>query len=398
MTWSIAERCARRPCFGLPVALAVTLTVAVAVGLLLPGTVAASPLAHEEAMLSAADPKDHTLHRLQAGVHALRENRRDRAALHFDAALASIESVFSNAEGAAKARSLWYEEGAKDFKGEPYERAMAYYYRGLLYLAEADYENARASFRTGLMQSAFAEEQQYRSGFATMMFLEGWANQLLQDARADEAYAEARQYRPTLARPAPDANTLVIVELAGSPRKLGDGIGNHEIVYRPARRTPEVQAELALGGRPLPALFTIEDLFHQATHRGERAIDRIIDGKVSFQTTTGSVGSALGTLAAEGAVINAGLGGSAGAALGGLAAVGAIASLVSAQVKPRADVRYWANLPTWLQVATARLDADVDITVRLFDAAGRPVSSDAVVAHHWTNRLGHRLVWVKTRP
>ena len=70
--------------------------------------------------------------------------------------------MYSNAEGAAKARSLWYEEGAKDFKGRALRARDGFYYRGLVYLTEADYENARASFRTALMQSSFAEEQRYR--------------------------------------------------------------------------------------------------------------------------------------------------------------------------------------------------------------------------------------------
>jgi tetratricopeptide (TPR) repeat protein len=98
------------------------------------------------------------MHVLQAGVAAVAEGKTQDATGLFDSALDSIEGMFANTENAAKARSLWYEEGAKDYKGEPYERAMAYYYRGLLYLAEGDYENARASFRGGILQDAFADQ------------------------------------------------------------------------------------------------------------------------------------------------------------------------------------------------------------------------------------------------
>ncbi len=319
------------------------------------------------------------------------------SASHFDTALDSIESVFSSTEGAAKARSLWYEEGAKDFKGEPYERAMAFYYRGLLYLVEADYENARASFRSALMQSSFAEEEQYRSGFATLMFLEGWASQLLKDPQAADAYAEAARYRQDWKAPASNANTLVIAELAGSPRKVGDGVGNHEIVYRRARRTPEKTIEVAVDARPPLRLYPMEDLFEQATHRGPRAIDRIIDGKVSFQNTTGSVGDALGKVASEGSLINSAVGGSAGAALGGVAAVGAIVSLVSASVKPRADVRYWSNLPETIHVAALDLEGEAKVSASVLDAEGAAVKTDDLVQHQWTDRNGNKLVWIKTR-
>jgi len=388
MTWCTAER-RHGP--------AAALLVACALAALAAAPARAHTLAESEAALTRAEPKDRTLHQLQAGVAALREAQLEASARHLDEALEAIESVYSSAEGAAKARSLWYEEGAKDFKGEPYERAMAFYYRGLVYLTEADYENARASFRSALMQSSFAEEQRYRSGFATLMFLDGWCSQLLGDgAQAAEAYAEVSKYRHDWTPPSPDADTLVIAELAGAPRKVGDGVGNHEIVYRRARRTPEKRIEIAQGDGALRP-FAMEDLYVQATHRGARAIDRIIDGKVSFQKATGAVGEAAATLASEGALLNAALDGGAGRALGGVAAAGAIVALVSANVKPRADVRYWANLPESLHVATLGAGAAPLGDVRLLDEAGRPVASDELGRQEWTDPKGRRLVWIKTR-
>ncbi|RJG11641.1 hypothetical protein [Massilia cavernae] len=165
---------------------------------------ASADYASEAARLNAAAPKDVTLHTMQAGLAALAENRLPEAREHFDAALAVIEGMFADTQAAANARSLWYEEGAKEFKGEPYERAMAFYYRGLVYLVDADYENARASFRSGLMQDAFAEEQQNRSDFASLMLLEGWTNQLLGSAgQAKDAYEEAARTRAGVQAPAP---------------------------------------------------------------------------------------------------------------------------------------------------------------------------------------------------
>lgn len=393
MTWSTAE----------PNRLGVTAFASVlAASLIAAAVLAVAPaqagtLAQAEAALAGAEAKDRTLHQLQAGVAALHESNLAASAQHLDAALESIESVYSSAEGAAKARSLWYEEGAKDFKGEPYERAMAFYYRGLVYLTEADYENARASFRSALLQSSFAEEQRYRSGFATLMFLEGWCSQMLGDAaQAADAYAEAARYRKDWVAPAPDAHTLVIAELAGAPRKVGDGVGNHEIVYKRARRTPEKRIEIAQGATPL-RLYAMEDLYVQATHRGTREIDRIIDGKVTFQKATATVGELAGTLASEGSLINTAFGGNAGGALGGLAAAGAIVSLVSINVKPRADVRYWANLPESLHVATLGAGAAPLGDAALLDEAGQRVVADELVRLQWTDPKGRRLVWIKSR-
>lgn len=363
-----------------------------------PAAAASPSLSAERAVLASAPAKDRTLHRLQAGLLALKENNLAAAAGHFDEAIESIESVFSSAEGAAQARSLWYEEGAKDFKGEPYERAMAYYYRGLIYLIDADYENARASFRTGLMQSSFAEEQQYRSGFASLMFLEGWCAQLLGDRpQAREAYAEVASYRKDWVAPAEGANTLVIAELGGSPRKVGDGVGNHEIVYRPARRMPEKRISVGTPSNPAVNLQAMEDLMFQATHRGPRAIDRIIDGKVSFQKASATAGEIAGGLAAQGSLINAALGGSANRALGGLAAVGAIASIAAINVKPAADVRYWSNLPETLHFTTLDAASGAVTTLALQDESGVPVKVENPTLLQWTDTKGNRLVWIKTR-
>lgn len=376
---------------------AVTLALAAALALPWPAQAQADHAA-ALARLQAAPARDQTLFTLQAGVAAIRDGDARAAAGHFDAGLASIEGMFANTANAARARSLWYEEGAKDYKGEPYERAMAYWYRGLLYLGEGDYENARASFRGGILQDAFAEEEQHRSDFAALMMLEGWSSQLNREpGLARDTYAEVNRLRPQWLPPAPGANLLVVAELAGSPRKVGDGIGNHEIVYRRAKRTPERTLQLRFDGQP-QQLTMGEDLFYQASTRGGRPVDRLIQGKVAFQDTAGQVGEALGALASDGSVVSSAFGGGGGRALGAVAAVGAIASLVAINVKPRADVRYWNNLPETLHIGAVEwpgLPANIDIS--LFDEQGQPVPPDAVRIHKWIDRNGNGLVWIKTR-
>jgi hypothetical protein len=385
-------------CIAKHIAKARHLRRALPLALLMLAPLAHADLATEMAKMKSAPAKDVPLFTMQAGVAAIAEGKTKESAELFDGALAGIENLFSNTESAAKARSLWYEEGAKDFKGEPYERAMAFYYRGLLYLAEGDYENARASFRGGLLQDAFAEEQQYRSDFGVLMLLEGWANQLNGDAdQASDAYAELQRLRPKMSVPAKGANVLVIAELGGSPRKLSDGINNHEIVYRRPKRTPETAVTVELDGNPMP-LALAEDIFFQATTRGGRPIDRIIDGKVAFQNVTETIGSTLTTLASEGSVISAAYGGGVGNKLGALAAVGAISSIISANVKPKADVRYWANLPETVHVSSLQLAAlPAKVNVALRDAEGKPVPSDQVRVQSWIDKNGNGLIWIKSR-
>jgi tetratricopeptide (TPR) repeat protein len=370
--------------------------VALALALLAPA--AHADLAAEMAKARSAPAQDVPLYTLQAGLAAFAEGQRDQSADLFDKALNGIESMYANTESAARARSLWYEEGAKEFKGEPYERAMAYYYRGLLYLGAGDYENARASFRSGQLQDAFAEEDQNRSDFAVLMLLEGWASQLNGNAgMARDAYAELAGLRPKLQAPAAGANVLVVAELAGSPRKLSDGIDNSEIVYRRPKRTPERHASLAIGGKPL-ALDLVEDVYYQAATRGGRPIDSVIRGKARFAATTGEVGSVLANVASEGSLIAAASGGGGGRALGAVAAAGAVLSLFSANVKPRADVRYWANLPETLHVAALRFDGDLNaVQVSLTDDKGQPVASDSLRIQTFRDARGNGLIWIKSR-
>lgn len=363
----------------------------------------ATPLARadyasELARVKSAPAKDQPLYAMQAGLAAVAEGKTAEAANVFDNVLTGIENMFANTENAAHARSLWYAEGAKDFKGEPYERAMAFYYRGLLYLAEGDYENARASFRGGLLQDAFAEEQQFRSDFAMLMLLEGWANARNGDAsQAQEAYTEMQRLRPGLAVPQGSANVLVIAELGGSPRKLSDGINNHEIVYRRPKRTPERVVAVDIDGKTLP-LAMVEDVFFQASTRGGRPIDRVIEGKVAFQNATETIGATLGTIASQGSLISAAGSGGGGRTLGALAAIGAISSIISANVQPKADVRFWGNLPETLHAASLRLSGPPSrVGVTLADADGKPVTADTVRVQTWFDKQGNGVIWIKTR-
>ena len=373
------------------------IVLALALALGAPG-VAQADYAAEAARLKSAPAKDATLHTLQAGVAAMAEGRTAEANGLFDGALASIEGMFANTENAAKARSLWYEEGAKDYKGEPYERAMAYDYRGLLYLAEGDYENARASFRGGILQDAFAEEQQHRSDFAALMILEGWSSQANGEAgMAKDTYAEVARLRPQFTAPAAGANLLVVAELGGAPRKVGDGIGNHEIVYRKAKRMPERSLKIEFDGKPQQVALA-EDVFFQASTRGGRPVDRLIEGKVAFQNTASAIGETFGAIASEGSVIAAANGGGGGRALGAVAAVGAIASLVAVNVKPRADVRYWNNLPETLHIgAVQHQGLPENVSIKLFDENGQQVPADTLRIQKWIDKKGNGVVWIKTR-
>ncbi|MEX0900522.1 MAG: tetratricopeptide repeat protein [Gammaproteobacteria bacterium] len=344
--------------------------------------------------------RNFVLNHLRLGVQALEIGQRDVAARSFDQALGVITSVYADSESAARARSLWIEEGSKDFRGEPYERAMAFYYRGLLDLMDGEYDTARSSFRAGLLQDAFAEEEQHRADFAMLLYLDGWSSYLLGDrSLADEAFAEARVLRPDLPLPAEGDNVLVIAESGPSPRKLADGIGHAKLVYRRGKRFTEQRAALVTPDGS-ERLYPLEDIFWQASTRGGRPVDAILEGQLQFRNTAAGVGSVLTEVSASVTESNNfyGSGGSSGTA-NVVGAVGIVALALAARSKPQADTRYWDNLPDVVHVSSRKLARGVqpEWGVQYLDRAGNPVTGLGGPADvHWDKR-GNGLVWVRSR-
>ncbi len=353
----------------------------------------------DEAMrkISRGEPKDRVLHQLQAATIALDTGDWESAGALFDEAIAGVTAVYANSEQAAAARGLWRNEGSKDFKGEPYERAMAFYYRGLLDLWNADYENARASFRSGLLQDAFAEEEQHRADFALLMFLDGWASlQLGASGMAEESFNEFRQYRPDFPLPEPGHDLLIIAETGKAPRKLQDGIAGNLLVYRQGKRFREQGALARIGGQSI-RLLPAESIFWQAASRGGRPIDGILEGQAQFKATTQGTANTVAGMASETAMY-APLFGSSGSALAGAAGIFGVVSLAASGVKARADDRYWNNLPDMVHLFAMKRPEGVDeIAVDFIDANGQVIADMSTTAKIHVDSKGRGVAWVRAR-
>ena len=297
--------------------------------------------------------RNQVLNLLQIGKAALDKGDLDEAGNSFEQALVQIETVYSNSDDANRARSLWYEEGSKIFKGEPYERSMAYYYRGLVYLYKHEYDNARASFISGIMQDAFAEEEQNRSDFALLMFLAGWSAQKMgSPSLAKEAYDELKGFRPDFVIPSSTDDILVIGESGKSPRKLADGLGHYQLVYRRGKKIVEKRISMKTDSGEFD-LYPMEDIFWQASSRGGRPVDKIIEGKASFKKTAENFGSGLSNVANQAMIFSGGMGSVSGTNISAAFSLIGVASMaLSANTKPRADTRYWNNLPDMVHVQT----------------------------------------------
>jgi hypothetical protein len=125
--------------------------------------------------------RNKVLNLMRLGAYSYSKGYFQDSSNVFDEVLLNIESMYGENKESEKARSLWYSESEKKFIGEPYERAMAYFYRGMLYIENSDFENARASFKGGLLQDARAEDEQYRSDFTTLLIMNALSSRINND-------------------------------------------------------------------------------------------------------------------------------------------------------------------------------------------------------------------------
>lgn len=349
-----------------------------------------------------AQGDDSVLRALTRGTEALAAGNIHTAADAFDDATSSIGAIWGDSRAAQEARSLWYEESHKPFKGEPYERMMAFYYRGLLYFMDGDYGNAQAAFRQATMQDAFAEEEQHRADVVLPVYLQGWAlRQQGSSGGAAEAFDWVDYLRPDLPLPEEvDSTTLLlIVETGFGPRKRQDGIDGEQLRFFRGRSFSEDSVNARIGNQ-VHALHMVENIYWQAATRGGRAVDSIIEGKVAFAQGTAEAGNLLTDLseisaASSGSRWTTGRTDVTSRTIG---ALGVAALLFSSKARPAVDDRYWDNLPDAVHVVPLSLDpGEHTVTIEFFDEDGDllPDLSRTVKVTVPQDELG--IAWVSAR-
>jgi len=318
----------------------------------------------------------------------------------FDQALQRIETVYAKDKLASRARDTFAKEANKDFKGEPYERAMAYYYRGLLYLRKGDYGNARASFKGAEYQDTVSEAEEFQSDFAVMNYLIGWSTRCMGESDGKADFDNAILAQPGITMPPRGHNVLMIAETGTGPIKAQDGAMKEKLVFRiPESNPPEKQALFQLastGVKPevAPAM-QMSSLAFQATTRGGRAIDGILKGKANFKATTGAIGSGAMNMG----LAMMGQGGDAGTAGAVMAGVGALFSMFSSAAKADADIRYWDQLPDGLSIATGAAKGPARVDVRFMGDNG-PIDMKPAVLMQGGGTEGPgacQIVWTRSR-
>ncbi len=332
------------------------------------------PVIDGNAQLAVAPERDKALWEYRVGAAALRQGNFDEAKTKLDNALGrSAAALSAGGTDAERSRRMFGREDIKPFAGEPYERIMGHYYRGLLYWRDGEPDNARALFRSGQFIDSDTENKTYAGDWILLDYLDGFATRKLSgdgsDALARARASAAAQERPSPPDYDPAANVLVFVEFGPGPRKYSSGQYG-ELLKFTAEKSNVVSARLAVANHSIP-LPPYDDVAWQATTRGGRVMDHILGNKAVFKQRSDTIGD----VALVGAMGTASMGtgkDSTNVALG-LAAVGLISKITSAATQTDADTRSWHNLPRYLSFGAVQLPpGDHPAVLEFFNARGRP--------------------------
>lgn len=325
--------------------------------------------------------RDRVLWQYRTAAAAMRQGRFDLARSLLDDALLTLQGRYGPDPEARKARSLFRPESVKPFLGEPYERSMAWIYRGILYWREGELDNARACFRSAEFEDSDAEEHTYVGDWVLPDYLDALATAKLGGDPSD-ALRRAREHvrGATLPEPDPSVNTLIFLEFGPGPVKYAAGRYGEQLRFR----TPPspVQAARVTVGQVTITAAPVDDVGYQATTRGGRVMDHVLGNKAVFKESTDAASDA--AILGGGILATAGQGRKSAADEAGAALVlaGIAGKLLSAATVPEADTRAWDNLPRYLTFVQLRLPpGEHTAVIEFLDSSGRPLAARIKTVH-----------------
>jgi hypothetical protein len=331
------------------------------------------PILDGQAMIANAPEKDRVLWQYRTGLAALRKGDIAEAERLFDDALLRVGSVLGGGpdKSARKSRGYFSEEAKKTFLGEPYERVMAYFYRGILYWMKGEPDNARACFRNAQIQDSDTENRRYANDWVLMDYLDGFVGAKYFGDDGAEAFKRAEESFKLGKLPpySKSSNTLVFLEFGKGPMKYASGEHSEQLRIRPGHSTV-TGAWIKVDNKAI-RIAPYDDVNYQATTRGGRIMDHILANKAVFKSTTDDLGTAA---IISGAVVGTQ---TRNAEVGlGLVAAGILSKVVAAATTPNADTRTWENLPGYISFAAIDLPPGPHTaTVEFTDAAGNVLPS-----------------------
>ena len=305
--------------------------------------------------LSKKTDENYVLNNLRLGSASLVSYDMDDAEAAFLRAWEVINAGGVNSGGRAVA-AAWISEKIKIWKGEPYERALASFYLGLVYDMRGDMDNARAAYENALFKLRdYASDKDTKkedfarqdSTFVLAYIMLGRAWQRLgRDDLAQQQFDESIKLQPQLASLADaglwrKSNVLLAVDYGYGPKMITTDYGDSVVGFRPTpyEAGPIPLPQLTVDNEPYPigaANQPTIDTLAMAQDRRWQSIDTI-------RTVKNLVGTGLMVGGAGYGVYKLGDGnmnGQDAAIAAGLIAAGALL-----QASSHADTRQWEMVP-----------------------------------------------------
>jgi hypothetical protein len=319
----------------------------------------------------------------------------EKAKRYLDDALTTLGGIYGKDASAKKARGYFTAEAKKTFIGEPYERSMAYVYRGILYWMDGELDNARACFRSAEFEDSDAADKTYAGDWVLPDYLDGLASAKMGGDGSD-AFDRAQGSAKNLKLPAYDtaANVLFFFEFGPGPAKVAGGEYGEQLRF--SVPPPNVASvHLKIDTTEVPVAPT-DDLGFQATTRGGRVMDHVLGNKAVFKSTTDTIGNValiggLGTAAFshDRTAQQVGL---------GVALAGLVGKAISAATAPEADVRTCDNLPRFVSFATIPLSpGEHKATVEFLDSSKRVIGNLTKTVTLNVSPTGDKVVFVSDK-
>ena len=298
-----------------------------------------------------------------------------------------------------KALSKFGKEEEKIYYGDPYEQATSLLLLSLFFINRGDFDNALAALTTAILSDSDATENMYDSDYtllhllqAKISLLKGNNDKFIKNRDlAIESYRithpevrtlfSERLDKIALLKMPPDKrkkigvketdeelktqifeldkrikassesidartalgpmyegdyNTLLIIPIGRAPYKSRRGKDAQLVTFEGVNIATQ-PFKLTLDGKSLNSIpiSNVADIEFQATTRGGRRMDAILQGKAAFRSTTVDIGRFITDV-----------GNQTGGLVGlGLVVIGAITQGVGGAVTPEGDTRSWKTLP-----------------------------------------------------
>ncbi len=286
------------------------------------------------------DAEGRALYLNELGVLAL-ERRGLAEALRLFSEAAQIMGGFGGS-GSDAVGAILGSEASKQWRGDPHERAMNSYYLGIVNLLLGVTDNALAGFKNAIFVDSGQGEEAYDCDFAPALFLEGFCYEQLSDpGMAERSYTSARNLVPQCAAMAASnqGNVVVVVDVGRGPTKINVGEHGEQTRFIADGSTPSA-IDVLVDGASVGSAAKAGDVYFQATTRGGRDFDSVLNAKSAVKT--GSKVAGVGALLVADDLPKK--------YQAGALVAGAALLLTSFAVRAEADTRHWTSLPNEVQL------------------------------------------------